>query len=88
MPDDVLKFKDFRERDENQGGRVRCARCGRRIPATSNQCPECKVYFRGEAQDFYHPSELAYGPDRTRRWMIVVAVMLVGALILGALVAR
>jgi hypothetical protein len=95
MDDDVLRFDDYRKRrgrgdDDSDGGNddenvVRCARCGQRIPAISLQCPQCRVHFRGEAQDFIHPDEQRRPTAGGRFWMMIVAGLLIAALVAGAL---
>src|SRR6185437_14021117 len=57
MADDVLKFGDYGEAQNDEDSLIRCARCGEKIPAISTRCPECGVHFQGEAQDFFHPTD-------------------------------
>jgi hypothetical protein len=84
MADDVLNFEEHRRRREENATLVRCARCGKMIAASATRCPECGVHFQGEAQDFTHPSEQGTGDGRLSRWWVVVAVILVAALMIGA----
>lgn len=87
MGDDVLRFEQHQDRSDDDD-LVRCARCGKRIPAASARCPACRVHFHGEAQDFYHPSEHDRGNARKVPWIVAVALLLVIALVVGALGLR
>jgi predicted amidophosphoribosyltransferase len=80
---DILSFDEHRRRHEDDDDRVRCARCGKTILATSLRCPECGVHFQGEAQDFVRPSEqrVAIKP----LWVIVAAVLLLIVFVFSAL---
>jgi DNA-directed RNA polymerase subunit RPC12/RpoP len=81
--DNTLNFEDYRRRRDEDADLVRCARCGKRILATVVRCPECGVHFQGEAQDYLHASER---PDGGRSgWVVVLLIVLLAALIIGAL---
>jgi hypothetical protein len=85
MSDELLSFEEYRRRRDENPDRVRCARCGKSILATVIRCPECGVHFQGEAYEFTHPSQRGSGRTRTRRWVVAVAVVLLAALVLGAI---
>jgi hypothetical protein len=82
MSDDPLNFEEHRRRREEDASPVRCARCKKWIVATSTRCPACGVHFQGEAQDF---AEDAEGRRGAPTWVIVVAVLLLLAMLVGAL---
>ncbi|WP_422928662.1 hypothetical protein [Singulisphaera sp. PoT] len=93
MSDHIFKFsehqkpRDDRERpDEDE--LVKCARCGAMIPGTSTRCPECRVHFQGEAQDFYHESEREERHPWNKSWAVAIVVVLLVLMILGSLVPR
>jgi predicted amidophosphoribosyltransferase len=85
VDDEPLNFERHRRRVAD-AGTVRCARCGERIVATTTRCPECGVHFRGEAQDFAHPSERTRGGPPG--WVVAVAVLLLAATAIGLLGLR
>jgi hypothetical protein len=86
MGDDILSFEEHCRQQDKNPSLVRCARCGKLILATASRCPECKVHFQGEAQDFLHPSER---PTASRAgWVAVVALVLVAAMVICALTLR
>lgn len=81
-----LNFEEHRRGREENEYLVRCVRCGKLIPATSNRCPECRVHFQGEAQDFLHPDEQ---PTQSRlSWFVWIAVIVVTAMVFSSLVWR
>jgi hypothetical protein len=84
MSDEILNFDEHRRRRGENSGLVRCARCGKRILATATRCPECGVHFQGEAYEFMHASERAAGRGLARRWLVLVAVLLLVGLVLSA----
>lgn len=84
MSDEPLSFEEHRRRREENASTVRCARCQKWIVATATRCPECGVHFQGEAQDFA-PDEQELGGRRTPVWVIVVAVLLLMAMLVGGL---
>jgi len=79
----TLNFDEFRKRCEELD-LVRCARCGKMIPAIETRCPECGVNFMGEAGDFTHPSERS-ARRRYSFWVAIVAVVLIISLIVASL---
>ena len=86
MGDDILSFKDHRQRQDENASLVRCARCGKRILATATRCPECGVHFQGEAQDYLHPSEQPTGG--CTGWVVAVAFVVLTAVFISALALR
>jgi hypothetical protein len=88
MADDVLRFEDFEPPRGKAASLVRCARCGKLILATSTRCSECGIHFQGEAQDFIHPTESPRETGRHGPWIVAVALLLVVALVLGAIAMR
>jgi hypothetical protein len=86
MDDEILSFEDHRQRREENANLVRCARCGKMILATATRCSECGVNFQGEAQDYLHPSERPTGGHST--WVVALVVLLVAAVVIGALVFK
>jgi hypothetical protein len=82
MADDTLSFEEYRRRFKHDPSRVRCARCGKWIAVTATRCPECGVYFRGEAFEFTHASERASEDRWSHSWMVLVALVLLLVLIL------
>ena len=81
MSDDPLNFEEHRRRREENPSTVRCARCKEWIVATATKCPECGVHFQGEAQDFADAEE----GSGSKTWVIVVAVLLLLAMLVGGL---
>jgi hypothetical protein len=84
MGDEIFGLEEHRRRREENASLVRCARCGKLILASAVRCLECGVHFKGEAQDYLHPSERPQGA-RLPWWVIVLAALLLIALALGAL---
>jgi predicted amidophosphoribosyltransferase len=73
--------EDDEDDDANQ---VRCANCGKWIPAVTSRCPECRFDFRGEAQDFGHESaDEETGHRRLPLWVIITAMLLALLTIFG-----
>jgi hypothetical protein len=87
MSDGPLNFEEHRRRRDENASTVRCARCREWIVATATKCPECGVHFRGEAQDFA-PGEGSAGERGTPRWVVVVALLLMLAMLVGVLGVR
>ena len=84
MSDEPLGFEENRRRREENAGTVRCARCNKWIVATATRCPECGIHFNGEAQDFA-PDDQQTGSRGTPAWVIMVAVLLLLAMLVGGL---
>jgi hypothetical protein len=84
VSDEILSFDEHRRRRDESPDLVRCARCGKPIPATATRCPECRVHFQGEAYEFSHPSERASGRGRAGRWAVVIVAVLLAAWVLSA----
>jgi hypothetical protein len=82
MSDDTLSFEEARRKRDENPSLVRCARCGKTIVATVTRCPECGVHFQGEAQEFAHPSEVSVESGGTPRWVVLVAVLLIVAVLI------
>jgi len=82
----TIDFEEHkRRRSEEDPDKVRCAHCGAWIFARSTRCPQCGVYFRGEAFQFAHGSdELAADRATRRRRAIVMAIGIIIALIISA----
>ena len=87
MSDQILNFEEYRRRREESDEEVRCAHCGRWIPAVATRCPQCGVHFAGEAQDFVHPSEQTTR-GRAPLWFVAVVLVLVMILVLITLAGR
>jgi|GEM_PF-1947404 len=87
MVDHIFKFEEYlnpnnyEEYEEDRDTLVRCARCGKLIPPRSIRCPQCKVHFQGEAQDFFHESEREENVRSSRTWIVVVAMLLIATFI-------
>ena len=81
--DGPLSFEEHRRRRDENPSLVPCARCGKRILATATRCPECGVNFGGEAQEFTHESENEPAARGAPAWVIVLAVLLLLAMLLG-----
>jgi len=86
MADKVRKFEEHRRRREDDPTRVRCAHCGKLISMTATRCPECGVHFQGQALQFSHASDDEGWSRRRSRLAILVALLLLGVVLLGALV--
>jgi hypothetical protein len=86
VDDEILSFEEHRRRRDEHASLVRCTRCGRMILATATRCSECGVHFQGEAQDYLHPSEQPTGGRSA--WVVALAVLLLAAVIIGAVVVR
>ena len=84
MGDEIFSLEEHRRRREENAALVRCARCGKMILASAVRCPECRIHFKGAAQDYLHPTER---PQERRLpwWVVALAALLVLALALGAL---
>lgn len=82
MPNDSLSF-DEEDADDDADNLVRCAECGKQILGSLTRCPHCRVHFQGEAQDFYHESELP-SADKPL-WVVIVTLILLVMMIGGAL---
>ena len=81
-PDEPLSFEAHRRRrDENPS----LARCGKTILATATRCPECGVHFQGAAQEFTHDSERDAPTRRAPVWVLVLAVLVLFAMLIGVL---
>jgi hypothetical protein len=87
MADEPLNFEEHRRRREENASTVRCVRCRKWIVATATKCPECGVHFQGEAQDFA-PDEDASAGRRGTPWVIVLAILLLLAVLIGLLSVR
>ena len=84
MSDEPLNFEEARRRRDENPSLVRCARCGKMIVATATRCPECGVHFQDEAQEFNHPSEESAESSGTARWVVILAVLLLLAMLVAA----
>lgn len=86
MPDsnEPLSFEEHRCRRDDNPSLVLCARCGKRILATATRCPECGIHFQGEAQEFTHESERKPKVGAPA-WVIVLAVLLLLAMLIGVI---
>ena len=82
-PDEPLSLEEHRRRRDDNPSLVPCARCGKRILATATRCPECGIHFQGEAQEFTHESEREPATGGAPAWVIVLAVLLVLAMLVG-----
>jgi len=85
VDDEPLNFEEHRRRREENASTVRCVKCGEWIVATVTRCPECGVHFQGEAQDFSHPSERLADQSGFPKWVVIVAVLLLVAMLIGML---
>ncbi|MDB5311138.1 MAG: hypothetical protein JWO38_5340 [Gemmataceae bacterium] len=85
MSDEPLNFEDHRRRREENASTVRCARCGKWIVATATRCPECGIHFQGEAQDFAAEGDPSPGSRRAPAWVVVIALLLMLAMLVGVL---
>jgi hypothetical protein len=83
--EEPLSFEEHRRRRDDNPSLVPCVRCGKRILATATRCPECGVHFQGEAQEFTHESEREPSTAGAPVWVIVVAVLLVLAMLIGVI---
>lgn len=83
MDDEPLSFEQHRRRREENASLIPCFRCKKTILATATRCPECGVHFQGEAQDFADGAEAAGGRGLPA-WVVVVAVLLLLAMLVGA----
>ena len=83
--DEPMSFEEYRRKRDENPSLVPCARCGKAILATATRCPECGVHFGGEAQEFTHESERAAPRPGTPAWVIVLAVLVLLAMLLGVL---
>lgn len=81
--DEPLSFEEHRRKRDDNPSLVPCWRCGKRILATVTKCPECGVYFQGEAQEFAHESERERAASGKPNWVLVLAVLLLLALLVG-----
>ena len=88
MSDEPLNFEEFRRRREENASTVRCAKCGEWIVATATRCPACGVHFQGEAQEFASESGSAGGRSGKPVWVIVLAVLVLLAMVVGVLGLR
>ncbi len=78
--DDLERIKQCRE---DWDIRVRCANCGKSIPAVATRCPDCRFDFHGEAQDFEYEADEEIRPHRLPMWVIITAVVLLMMMVLG-----
>lgn len=62
-------------RQEENPNLVPCARCRKKILMTSTRCPECGVYFQGQALEFTHPSEQRREAKGAKGWIVWVALL-------------
>ncbi|MDB5312926.1 MAG: hypothetical protein JWO38_7128 [Gemmataceae bacterium] len=85
MSDEPLNFEQHRRRREENASTVRCARCGKWIVATATRCPECGIHFQGEAQDFAAEGDPALGSRGAPAWVVVIALLLMLAMLVGVL---
>ena len=76
----TLNFEEYRRRADADPNRVRCAKCGTRIPMDATRCPECGVHFQGEAFQFTYAADAE--PRRSVRGKLVVG-LLVAAVVLA-----
>jgi predicted amidophosphoribosyltransferase len=83
-----LDFPEHLRKREENPSLAPCARCGKLILATTTRCPECGVHFQGEAGDFTHPFQRDASGRRLPMWVVVAAVLLIIAVVAGALVGR
>jgi hypothetical protein len=74
MTKDIIRFEEQDRSQDDDDNEVKCARCGKMIPGDSLRCPKCGVHFQGQAQDFYHASEMPTAGQPM--WVIVTAVVL------------
>lgn len=71
---------DDEDDDDNQ---IRCANCGKWIPAVVSRCPACRFDFRGEAQDFEYETDEEIQQQGLPMWVIITAVVLLAMMISG-----
>jgi hypothetical protein len=81
--EELLSFDDRRRQWEEDDNQVRCANCGKWIPAVTSKCPLCDINFRGEAQDFEYEPDDANQSRGLPLWVILTAVVLLLLMVLG-----
>lgn len=74
MAKDIIRFAAHDRSQDDGDDEVKCARCGKMIPGDSLRCPKCGVHFQGQAQDYYHASEMP--TTGQPMWVIATAVVL------------
>jgi hypothetical protein len=87
-PDEPLSFEEHRRKRDENSSLVPCARCGKRILATATRCSACGIHFLGEAQEFTHESERGASPGGAPMWVMILAVFLLLAMLVGVLGLR
>lgn len=83
---ELLSFAEHQQRRDENPSTVRCVRCREWIPATSTRCPECRIHFQGQAQDYFDDDEKSYFAASKPIWSVIVAVILLALSILGLFV--
>lgn len=86
--DEPLNFEEHKCRRDRNPSLVPCAKCGKTIVATATRCPECGVHFQGEAQEFTHESEREPPTSGAPKWVVMIALLLLLAMLVGVLGLR